>query len=131
MPDTGRDWREVARDHDTRIDSAHDQVSENRHKLNNLEMTINIRLDQLKAEFQDLRNILKWAGGLIVSLMISFMGWALLQQFNANETAKADLQRQVELLEQAQENERRLRNQERVLIESGVAEPAATTNSSR
>jgi len=48
----------------------------------------------------EMKNMLKWAGGLVVSIMLSFMAWALLQQYNSNESQKKELQTQLNLLKE-------------------------------
>jgi cytoskeletal protein RodZ len=52
-----------------------------------------------------IESAIKWAGGLIVSLMLTVLGWAVLQQINANESQKKEMAQQIELLQQ-QENAR-------------------------
>jgi hypothetical protein len=90
---------ESQRDIETRLAAAERQTAENRHEIANARQVIEIRLTQLGTNIQELRGALKWAGGLIISLMLSFMGWAALQQYNANEQQKKDLETQVQLLE--------------------------------
>ena len=54
-----------------------------------------------------LESALKWAGGLVVSLTLAVLGWALMQQVNANEAQKKDMQQQLDLLRaQTAERER-------------------------
>lgn len=60
----------------------------------------------LNGNLQRLESMFKWAGSLIITAMISVLGWSVLQQINANEAQRLDMQRQLELL-QAQEFERR------------------------
>lgn len=108
----------MLREHETRI-------SENTHDLKNLRQIVDIKLEQIKGDIGDLRNILKWAGGLIVSLMLSFMAWALLQQYNANEAAKNDLQQQLNLL-RTQQEQRRLEQ-----LPPSAPQPAVTTDGVR
>lgn len=87
------------------------EIAENRHKINNLVMVTDLKLEKISGDITELKNALKWAGGLIISLMLSFMAWAALQQYNANETQKRELQEQVKLLqsqEQAQADRARI-----------------------
>lgn len=81
-------------------------IAENAHGLKSARQVLDIKLEQLTSDIQDLKNALKWAGGLIISLMISFMAWAALQQYNANEQQKNDLQQQVNLLKSQDEASR-------------------------
>ena len=83
---------------------AHDRaIAENRHQLANARQVMDIKLDTIDKNVTELKNALKWAGGLIVSLMLSFMAWAALQQFNANEQQKKDLKEQIELLQRSKQ----------------------------
>lgn len=74
------------------------QIAENKTGLSTARELIDVKLTQITDDIKEVKSALKWAGGLIISLMISFMAWAALQQYNANETQKADLQKQVNLL---------------------------------
>jgi hypothetical protein len=64
-----------------KMDSNHESVSE--------------KIDQIQSG-------LKWAGTLIITLLLSVLGWSVLQQINANEAQKAELQNQIELLRASQ-----------------------------
>jgi hypothetical protein len=75
------------------------EIAENRHGLTGTKQVFDIRFGQVMESIEELKSILKWAGGLIVTLMISFMSWSALQQYNANETQKADLQQQIKMIE--------------------------------
>lgn len=57
----------------------------------------------LEKSIAELRSILVKVGGFIISLIISVLGWSLLQQYNANETQRVALQEQVHTLQQAAE----------------------------
>ena len=83
---------------ETRITAVERESAEHRHGLINTKQIFQIKLDQVVTSLDELKNILKWAGGLIVTLMISFMSWSALQQYNANETQKRDLQQQITLI---------------------------------
>jgi hypothetical protein len=93
VPET-EDYREL-RDKVASLELA---TAENRHALANSRQILDVKLDKITGDITDLKNALKWAGGLIISLMLSFMAWAALQQYNANESQKKDLQEQVSLL---------------------------------
>lgn len=108
-----------------------DHSRETRHLLNNHIQVTKITLENLERTGKDrhdtlvasansrhsavlaniarLESALKWAGGIIVSLTLTVLGWALLQQFNANEAQKKDLQQQLDLL-RAQQIERQSRS---------------------
>jgi DNA repair exonuclease SbcCD ATPase subunit len=107
-----------------RLTKAEREIADNRHAINNNQTVFDIRLGQISKSIEELKNILKWAGGLIVTLMISFMSWSALQQYNANETQKRDLQNQVELLRSNQnadkDREKILRELRRDLDASGT-----------
>jgi hypothetical protein len=81
-----------------RLTQAERDIADNRHNINNTKQIFEIRLGQVVSSIEELKNILKWAGGLIVTLMISFMSWSALQQYNANEAQKRDLQHQITLI---------------------------------
>ena len=64
-----------------------------------------LQLDQVTSLVRMVVSILKWAGGLIVSLLLTVLGWSVVQQVNANEAQKQDLQRQIQLLSAQREVE--------------------------
>lgn len=127
---------------------------ETRHLLNNHIQITQIKLDNLdktgadrhaalvdvvetkhsvmEAAVNKLESALKWAGGLIVSLMLTVLGWALVQQINANEAQKKDMQQQLDLLK-AQEAQRMQYRQEVLsrLPAPGAPQPADTAVSDR
>jgi hypothetical protein len=131
VPEFGdRDLREICRDQQSTLNTHDRQIAENRHDMNNLRQIIELKLEAVQKDVAELTNILKWAGGLIVSLMLSFMGWALLQQYNANEAQKRDLQQQVQLVRQQQAADARIQqNSER--LDASTTQPAAPANSGR
>lgn len=145
MPETGADLRQVAREqrdwllrHDHEIGENRADREINKLKFENLKTHVDEKMAELNKSIEELKSILKWAGGLIVSLMISFMAWALLQQYNANEQAKTDLKQQVEILRQNKEavsSRGRLQaTQERIeesLSPTGTAEATPRTDSDR
>lgn len=62
----------------------------------------NERYAQLNANIARMESVMKWAGGVIISLILTVLGWALVQQINANESQKRDLQQQLDLLKAQQ-----------------------------
>lgn len=64
--------------------------------------------------------IMKWAGGLLFSLILAVLGWSLLQQISANSAQMENNEKQIELL--------RERDRTRVLTEELQA---LTTNARR
>jgi hypothetical protein len=78
-----------------------------------------LQLDQVTSLVRMVVSILKWAGGLIVSLLLTVLGWSVVQQFNANEAQKHDLQRQIQLLSAQREVE---------ALRASRAESAATSD---
>lgn len=117
-----------------RLSRAEMDIADNRHGIVNAKEVFEIKLGQVATSIEELKNILKWAGGLIVTLMISFMTWSALQQYNANEAQKADLQQQVDIIksqETAQKDrEEMLRQLQKDLGTSGTVS-TVTTNSVR
>lgn len=125
------------------VEDSLEHSRETRHLLNNHIQITQIKLDGLEKSGQErhdllvdagnvrhatvvanlarLENALKWAGSIIISLMLTVLGWAVVQQINANEAQKKDMQQQLELL-QAQEIQRRL---DQTSAEARAAESAA------
>lgn len=98
------------------VDDPLEHSRETRHLLNSHIQLTQLKLDQLNttmeakhnsqsAKLDQMYSALKWAGGLIISLILTVLGWSLIQQINANEAAKKDMQQQIDLLK-AQEAER-------------------------
>jgi hypothetical protein len=90
-------------------DEGLDHSRETRHLLNNHIQVTGLKLETMEREgklrhqavvdvIARLESALKWAGGIIVSLTLTVLGWALLQQINANEAQKKDMQQQLDLL---------------------------------
>src|SRR5688500_10391695 len=97
-----------------RLNKHEREIAENRHNINGNAQIFDIRLGQITKSIEELKNILKWAGGLIITLMISFMSWSALQQYNANEEQKRDLENQIQII---QGNEKAERDRQRILKE--------------
>jgi hypothetical protein len=64
---------------DTKIDTTHQET--------------NGKIDKIEAA-------IKWAGGLIISLMLAVIGWAVTQTLSANESQSKEMKQQIELLKQ-------------------------------
>lgn len=113
---------------------ARDKASEASHGLNNHIAVTGIKLDTLDSKMDRLESIIKWAGGLIVMLVISTLSWSLAQQYNANESTKKDLQAQVQLLREQQRNGLIARDERQEILSrlpSGGAETPAATDALR
>jgi hypothetical protein len=74
-----------------------------------------------------IESLLKWAGSLIITLILGVLGWSLLQQITNNQQQQKDLQSQIKLLEQ-QERARQLQLPEARMLPPSAAETALTTN---
>jgi hypothetical protein len=86
-----------------RLNKHEREIADNRHNINGNQALVDIRLKQVATSIDELKNILKWAGGLVITLMISFMSWSALQQYNANESQKEDLKQQIELIKNTEQ----------------------------
>ncbi len=82
---------------------ARDRAAEAVHGLNNHATVTEIKLNNLSDKFDRMENILKWVGGLLVTMFLSTLAWSLSQQYLSNETAKRDLQAQIALLKEQQQ----------------------------
>lgn len=58
----------------------------------------------LQKDITDLSSTVKWIGGVLITLILSVLGWSLGQQYNANEAQKKALSDQI--YELRQNNER-------------------------
>lgn len=117
-----------------RFDRHEREIAENRHGLNNTKQVFELKLERVVASLEELKNILKWAGGIIVTLMISFMSWSALQQYDANEAQKRDLQQQLDILqkqEDADTDRQRLLEQLRKDLDAGATITPVTPESGR
>lgn len=90
-------------------EDALDHSRETRHMLNNHIMVTKLEMKNLGDAVGRLESAIKWAGGLVVSLILGVLGWAVLQQINTNETQKREMQQQINLLkeQEAARNESR------------------------
>ena len=124
------------------IDStARREVAEVRHELRNycavndikhknLEDDVAARDGKLTKALEEIKSLMKWAGSLTISLIIGVLAWSLVQQYQANEQQKRDLEQQIRLLQEqertraiAEENRRVLQDQ----LTPGASEaPAAS-----
>jgi cytoskeletal protein RodZ len=58
-----------------------------------------VQLNSLKTSVTEIKSMLTWIGGVIISLIIGVLGWSLVQQFAANEAQKTALQLQITQLQ--------------------------------
>jgi hypothetical protein len=65
-----------------------------------LEKKIDVTHADTSGRIDEIKNAIKWAGSLIITLMITVLGWAVVQQLNANEAQKDEMRRQIILLQQ-------------------------------
>lgn len=115
---------------------ARDDVRDVQHKLNGHMQTTEIHLKNLETSMatnhkamadkvEDIRKAILWAGGIVISVMLSVLGWAVLQQINANEAQKQGMEDQIRIL---QESERARALQERNdELTSSAAEASGVT----
>lgn len=69
-------------------------------KIDTKTVETNTKIDGTNSKIDEIKSALKWAGGLIVSLILTVLGWAVAQQLNSNEAQKKDMQQQIQLLQQ-------------------------------
>lgn len=116
-------------------DEGSEHSRETRHLLNNhIQMTTyqlqvmerngQERHQAVVASVSKLYTGLCWAAGLLVPIFLSFLGWSLLQQINANEAQKRDLQQQLDRQAQLLELVR-----SQAPLPAGAAQPADATHS--
>lgn len=90
---------------------ARDKASDATHAIANFRAVTEVELRLINTKIETTHNetnekidkiesAIKWAGGLIVSLMLTVLGWAVVQQLNANEATKKDMSQQIKILEQ-------------------------------
>jgi len=96
---------------------------ETRQLLDNHVSLTEVKLTNMEKSIGRIESALKWAGGLIVSLLLTVLGWAVIQQINANESQKNELRQQQILLQQQLQQEH-----ERVESATRAAEAAAAAN---
>jgi uncharacterized protein HemX len=106
-------------------------IADVRHELRNHKAVTDIKADNLKKEvdekdtalkgsLDEIKSLMKWAGSLIITLIIGVLGWSLVQQYQANEQQKTDLEQQIRLL-QEQERTRAIAQQNRAAIDQLTA----------
>lgn len=123
----------MANEHDT----AYDHSRETRHLLANHIQLTDVHLSNLRKliegvnesanersvkqekGFEEVKSILKWAGGLIISLILTVLGWALVQQVNANDAQRSDMKQQLELI-----REREVLRLENIQLQSTASDEA-------
>lgn len=103
------------------VEDAVSHSRETRQLLDNHVDLTEVKLTNMEKSIARIESALKWAGGLIVSLLLTVLGWAVVQQINANESQKNELRQQVLLLQQQQQ-------QERMESAARAAEAAAAAN---
>lgn len=95
---------------------ARDLVRDTRHELTQHRQATEIHLAHIERQIEDsakntnmkidrVESVIKWAGSLLVTLLLSVLGWSVVQQITANQMQQQELKRQIELLE-AQEQVR-------------------------
>ena len=130
-----RDLRDVVDEQGKHIDEVQSKVVDIRHDLANhqqkveyqlqlLEQNNTARHTKLAESFNELKSGLKWGLGLLVSVILSFMGWALLQQYNANESQKKDMQQQIQLLQAQEQTRSQYRQDVLSRLPPGASQPA-------
>lgn len=97
-------------------------MSVNEIKHNNLQKEVATEHKSLTDSLVEIKSLMKWAGSLIITLIIGVLGWSLVQQYQANEQSKKDLEAQIKLL-QEQEKTRAAQS----VPNPAPALPAATT----
>lgn len=91
----------------TRLErSSEERAAEQKSFLDNIKIEGQEREARQTEKIEEIKSILKWAGGLIVSLILTVLGWSAVQQFEANQARQDELQQQIELLEQREELQR-------------------------
>jgi hypothetical protein len=70
-------------------------------KLTEREKLHDERHDALRLSVLEIKNMLKWVGGVLITLILSVLGWSLVQQYNANEAQLKSVKDQVTVLEAA------------------------------
>jgi len=119
-------------------DNALEHSRETRHLLNNHIMVTNLKLENMEKASDErhavvaekvtrLESAIKWAGGLIVSLVLTVLGWAVLQQINANEAQKKDMQQQIKLLEEQERARNHVRSEILERLPPSTAEAASAS----
>lgn len=98
--------------------------------VNHVELTA--KITEVAKGNETILAILKWAGGLVVSLFLTCLGWLVLNTLSANDQAKKDMQTQIELLRQQESNRVAAREQTRESLEEIKSQlPAGATESTR
>lgn len=121
-------------DLENRVTQHDREIAEQRHALKNSNSVFEIKLQQVVTSLAELKRVMQWAGGLIVTLMISFMSWSALQQYNTNERQKDELAQQIRLIqsqEQAAKDREAILRQLREELDSGGTITPVTSGGSR
>lgn len=68
-------------------------------RFNDLQKRNDERHSTIQDSIKEVKTMLTWVGGVLISLIISVLGWSLVQQYNANEATQKALQEQVRVLQ--------------------------------
>lgn len=85
-----------------RIEQAVDLAKSAHARVDGHEELCALRYNNLLNNISRIENILKWAGSLIVTILIAVLGWLIVAQINNNEEEKKALEKQIEILEKNQ-----------------------------
>lgn len=78
------------------IEQHEDICAERYRNINNSMTKIETSVDK---QFGEIKDILKWAGGALFSVIIALLGFLATQQFNANDQARKQAEAKIDLLE--------------------------------
>jgi cytoskeletal protein RodZ len=79
--------------------TARREVSEVRHDLRNHKMVSELVVKGVDKKIDTLISLLKWVGTLIVTSVLGVLAWSLVQQWNANEAQRQNIEEQVRLIQ--------------------------------
>lgn len=69
-------------------------------RLDQLVQTNAASIQAVKEQMTRFEQVLKYVGGLMISLILSVLAWSLTQQYSANEAQQRTNQQQIELLQE-------------------------------
>lgn len=78
---------------------ARQEVADVRHDLANHKTVSGLELKSVDKKIDTLISLLKWVGGLIVTSVLAVLAWSLVQQWNANEAQRRNIEEQVRLIQ--------------------------------
>lgn len=70
-------------------------------KLDEREKLHEERNASLVASVKEIKSILTWVGGTMISMILAVLAWSLIQQYNANDAQQKALQEQIVALQHA------------------------------